>query len=210
MEVGVKIPSLLNKESVMKASSFLILMFLCKLSFASVTPVSAPVWEEGFSWEYQVTPHNGPQRMRTDTVILVRNDGFMLQIKEEGNPRQAFHKKDGSLETDRIQYYKFPLTIGDSWKQEFQYTGRQNKKPYAALAEVKVVSREKIQTPAGEFDAIKIVSTMHYTRLDTNFSNQIIETIWYAPDVRKLVKFESVDRGSGRRSKVELIGCTIC
>lgn len=211
MPVEAKIPSLSNKENVMKTSSFLFLVFFSMLSSATdITP--APVWEDGFSWEYQVTPSNGPQHTRTDTVISVEGNGYILQIEEAGKQRQAFYRKDGNLEASKIEYYKFPLTVGDSWKQEFEYTGQKNKKNYTAQVEVQVVAIERITTPAGEFDAFKIVSTMHYTQLDTSYRNKVVDTNWYAPKVRKTVRFESIDYGSAdaKRTVLELIRCSLC
>ena len=186
------------------------MLFLALAVFANVSvfasEVSAPVWKEGYTWVYRVTPADGPQRSRTDQVVGVGADGFTVRIEEAGMPpREAFHLMDGSLRTETTQFYQFPLTVGKKWNKSFEYVGARNGEPYRAVSNVSVVAVESVRTPAGTFgDAVKIVATMDYTRVMNGYRGRLMETVWYSPKVMKMIRYESHDSGSNRRQVVEL------
>ena len=54
-----------------------------------------------------------------------------------------------------------------------------------------IVAFERVQVPAGSFDAYKIVSRgMNAKQLDRLYSAPFTEIYWYAPSVKRIIKSE--------------------
>ena len=54
-----------------------------------------------------------------------------------------------------------------------------------------IVAFERVQVPAGSFDAYKIVSRgVNAKQLDRSYSAPFTETYWYAPSVKRIIKSE--------------------
>jgi hypothetical protein len=114
----------------------------------------------------------------------------------------------------------FPLQPGHSWRQEVvvtdSFSGRRNKwKLYG-----KVHGWERVRVPAGEFDAIKIVTDLYLGDADWwRSETRRTERDWYAPEVKWIVKQERVEeyedhggesgRQNGDRLLRELVSFTV-
>jgi hypothetical protein len=98
--------------------------------------------------------------------------------------------------------YKFPLSVGKTWSQEYRGSNNEGKTS-SALLKAKVIALEKVTVSAGKFDAYRIELDLESrnTGEDANiYRNHII--IWYAPIVKKYVRRENTTFSNGReRSK---------
>ena len=85
----------------------------------------------------------------------------------------------------------FPLEIGKQWRfatdWEFKVTGSKGN----SIADVEVVSYEKVSVPAGDFEAFKLMSKGSIRGVSAKNSlieGEVTTTYWYAPEVRAIVK----------------------
>ncbi len=91
--------------------------------------------------------------------------------------------------------FKFPLVVGDGWKSSFLAEGANNKSK--TDLDFKVVAREKVKTPAGEFDAFKIESEGWINGVTWSGAIRMTEVRWYAPAIGRVVKSEYKDFRGG-------------
>jgi hypothetical protein len=108
---------------------------------------------------------------------------------------QGFGSKDM---VGRYDPLRFPLTVGQTWT--FDYSVKPKAYPVKISQTAKVVGWEKVRTPAGTFDALKVEHQGRYSTTDGNYnwSGQIHEVFWYAPAARRIVKHDYTDtKGDG-------------
>ena len=89
-----------------------------------------------------------------------------------------------------------PLVVGDGWKSSF--VGEGNNAKSKTDLEFKVVAREKVKTPAGEFDTFKIESGGWINGVSWSGSIRMSEVRWYAPSIGRVVKSEYKDFRGGQ------------
>ncbi len=92
--------------------------------------------------------------------------------------------------------FKFPLIVGNSWASRSVVEGGGNKSR-TDLA-LKVVARETVKTPAGEFDAFKIESEGWINGISWTGAIRTTEVRWYAPAIGRVVRTEYQDFRGGR------------
>lgn len=92
---------------------------------------------------------------------------------------------------------KFPLVVGNSWKGAYEATGATGARSKGEI-DFKVVSAEKLATPAGEFDTFKIESSGWITGISWQGSFRMTQVQWYAPAISRIVKSEYKDYRNGR------------
>jgi hypothetical protein len=125
-----------------------------------------------------------------------------------GLPRIAIFTKDGNwlrhtlINHDQpVEYeysppypaYVFPLETGKSWSQRVTATNPVTGKRNSVRVDGDVLGSERISTPAGAFDTIKVRRRVYAGDWEDGFKRetQIVETDWYAPALGRAVKSES-------------------
>ena len=91
--------------------------------------------------------------------------------------------------------YSFPLEIGKTWDKEVTFT-RSNEPDWKVVTSLKgrVVGWEKVTVPAGSFNALRIEVLGFYHGWKGSasgagrWSGRSIDTAWYAPEVKNIVK----------------------
>lgn len=96
-----------------------------------------------------------------------------------------------------IAGFKFPLVVGDTWKTSFAGEATNKSKSKTDL-DVRVVAREKVKTPAGEFDSVKIESEGWINGVTWSGAIRMSEVRWYAPAIGWVVKTEYKDFRDGQ------------
>jgi hypothetical protein len=86
----------------------------------------------------------------------------------------------------------FPLYVGKTWDYQYRMPSMNDTKGELYKVTAKVEKWEDVQTPAGTFNALKVVHEGTWSR--TFFGESVAgvtrETFWYAPDVKRWVKQE--------------------
>lgn len=100
--------------------------------------------------------------------------------------------------------YPFPLDFGKTWSVRVNATNPATGRARNMRVDGEVAGGERISTPAGTFDTIKIVRTVYAGDAETFLTQTIItETDWYAPALGRAVRTERKSRwgDSGRASR---------
>ncbi len=95
--------------------------------------------------------------------------------------------------------FVFPLKPGTKWAQKYSWSNLISGNTGGFEAEARVLSSEKIKTPAGEFDTFK-VEIKGFWNNATGQNGRSSEILWYAPAVRNIVQREYDDGFSQVRS----------
>jgi hypothetical protein len=87
--------------------------------------------------------------------------------------------------------FKFPMELGARHKYENlpwpNGTGHSS-------GDCEVKAEEKVTVPAGNFDAVRIECSGYWNRVfGGTFTGRQVETIWYAPKISRMVKFQFTD-----------------
>ena len=141
---------------------------------APVARIEAPAPRAGARWTYdEIDPY------RREVV------GSLAQAAMDGAQRQAFGAPYTKL--------PFPLAPGMQWDERIAAVGAQGG-TYAWRISGRAYGWERVRTPAGEFDALRIVRMMDLGNGDGSWRDTIrVETLWYAPAVNGWVRVERRD-----------------
>lgn len=176
---------------------------------ASGPPVAAPDYRVGDRWVYHVVQgyRTKVEWDETHEVTAIGTDGITVNVRVKGPtidvervekwsaPGVVLQGAVYEAETDRYDppliRYKFPLVTGEQWNQRVRDRDR-NPAPYAPITRFTSVGpTERIATPAGTFDAIRLKVIM---QLDDEtfwrYPTQCDYVVWYAPAVGAAVREE--------------------
>jgi len=184
-----------------------LVLALIALAFASVVPAASaqdsaqqadlPERQVGDTWQYSYrdTRRNKPGSPFSVTVTEVTADGgFAVDI---GGQKFFFGKGVGGVTTGaKSLEFVFPMKVGEaeSYKASDEALGLH----WDFNVTRHVVTVEKVEVPAGTFDAFKIVFVNKYTGsagFGAISSGTITDTWWYAPAVKNFVKRTFSDDG---------------
>jgi hypothetical protein len=177
--------------------------------------VAAPIVKVGDSWTYA----------RTDKLDRSRNAKYIISVKSlsaaghtvgreivEGTLSGADDEFTSdlnpiSLEGQKfspfIPMFSFPLTVGKQWDGRYSFYTTVE---LSGQRSSKVEGFENVRVPAGEFKAIRITANVS-TRAPSGFGSNMQQTLWYAPDVRRLIRAETKIFGAAnaRDEVIELV-----
>jgi len=173
----------------------------------------APQPRVGDRWVYRATDgyKNEVAWQETYEVTSVAPDAINVKVSVKGagvdHTRTEIWSGPGVMtqgaileaETRRFDpawiRYKYPMANGDSWSQSIRNPDTQPG-PYGPMqSKVTVGGYEKVSTPAGTYNAIKL---RYFLRLDDetfwHFPTEADYYVWYAPELGVLVRQEKRSR----------------
>ena len=108
---------------------------------------------------------------------------------------------DGVSFSPALKYLDFPLNVGKKWTAQSIETDKKTKHQRRHTINGTVVGWEKVQVPAGEFEALKIVLNTEVKDADKVSAGTDIS--WYVPALRRSVKSELAghDMSTGQEEK---------
>src|SRR5262245_44041762 len=177
-------------------------------SAGSGPPAEAPAYRVGDRWVY-----HGDDGFRVKTeweetheVTAIGADGIAARITLKGGldlTRMELWSAPGQVKVgavydnttrrfeEPLQRYDFPLAPGKTWNQWVWNFNEFTKERGQINRYVNVGAWEKVTTPAGTFDAIRMWVVM---RLDDEtfwrFATTCNYTAWYAPAVKAIIREE--------------------
>jgi hypothetical protein len=135
----------------------------------------------------------------TVTVVAIEGDLIRSRHVRPGRPEQegvitdqfglAVSGASGSRFDPPIPLVKWPLTVGSNWKTSYNMVMLNDARSKADL-DAKIVSSEKLRTPAGEFDTVKMESGGWVTGVSWSGSVRIAQVQWFAPAIGRVVRSE--------------------
>ena len=163
-------------------------------SSATAQKADPPIVKVGDRWkfvEYYSVATAEPNRdwlvtSVTSSQIAGTENGETLALTPELNV----------LESPRNRYsnpkaLSFPLEIGKQWRYSSEWLFKATGSKGTATIDVEIVSYEKVDVPAGDFEAFKLKSKGSMRGVTTKNSlidAEITSTYWYAPAARAVVK----------------------
>ncbi len=184
----------------------------------------APKLAVGARWVYRAREGFRAPDLWTETreITAIGPGGYTVSVVQRGPAigvdRQETWRAPGLVivgalmdaETRRfavpLERYRFPLYAGEIWNQWVDNYNETTRKSGQINRYVRVSGWEKVTTPAGTFDAIRMRVLMHLDDGDAwRWPTQCNYVIWYAPAVGAAVREEKDaeyyekgdDRGGG-------------
>jgi len=117
----------------------------------------------------------------------------------ENEERFAWTPNLGILETPAVimsgeaKRLVFPLEIGKKWEYQYNFTNKAKAAKGRWKLDATVTAYEKVNVPAGEYDAFKIEYTGFWHNDTKGKSGRLKMTNWYAPAVRTIIRNEFED-----------------
>jgi len=182
-----------------------------------------PQYRVGDRWVYRVDQafRNAPDYTETHEVtglgaggITVRIDakiGNMVVDRLEKWPAPGLVSQGSLLDVETrrfvapLERYRFPLSAGASWNQWVEQVNETSGTRGKINRYVRVAGSDRVTTPAGTFDAVRMSVIMRLDDEDAfRHATQCNHIVWYAPTVRATVREERRaeyrEKGSGRES----------
>jgi hypothetical protein len=170
----------------------------------SLLPQDAPHFAAGDNWTYLLSdPLSSKTRTFTQTVRNVRPDGSAVVSISPGGKSELLSPEGNAIPTRPGAHapctivFHFPLKAGDVEPANCEVVDSQGLL-WVRRAETEVQGEETVQTKAGTFATIKIRLTGTWAPQSGAGGGRIDQTIWYAPDVKRLVKEHYQARASGK------------
>ena len=170
-------------------------------------PRAAGALAVGDTWTYRMA-RGGSQRAAHEVKLTsVTPESIVEEVLGEGPVQRVEHRKGSYLapvgEITVFSPYLLtlnPTTPGMRLGVD-NFDSRTCNAGWSCSLSARVTGRERIQVPAGTFDAIRVdISQSWSTPSQTNDRGEMVSrtmTVWYAPEVRRAVKF--VSRGTPSR-----------
>jgi hypothetical protein len=172
--------------------------------------VAAPEVRAGDTWTYRVTDGytgivRGEQRETVTAVSggritvsapLERSDGVQIYDTEWNWLRRPATNLQTFEYRPAYRAFDFPLHAGKQWRERLTATDPADGRRFPVWIDGVVLGWERIRTPAGEFDTLKIERRVYfeYWEYALRGRSQIHEVEWYAPQVRQSVRREMKSR----------------
>ena len=169
----------------------------------------APAYRVGDRWTYEASDgfRLKARWVETHEVIAVAPGGITVRVTQAGegidNVRTELWPAPGLVAVGAVddhetrhfatplQRYNFPLKPGESWNQWVENVNESAQSQGAVNRYVAVDGWERVTTPAGSFDAIRLRVLM---RLDDGEfwrgPTTCNDVVWYAPEARAIVRAE--------------------
>ena len=172
---------------------------------AADASVSAPEFKGGEHWTYrEVNPYNRTQQRTITLTLEARPQGFELRGRSDRetdpvlsetvtSPWLVASESDGTRRRTfdpPLESIRFPLTVGEKWKQTVQMTDERGQ-TRNWRASFRTVRWEKVKTPAGEFNALRVERQMNLGDREASWGDtSVFDVFWYVPEVQRWVRRE--------------------
>ena len=184
---------------------------------ATGKPVDAPTIMVGDSYTFEVENSSDSKLSYTATREVAAIDENRMTIvttnAKSTRKRTTYYDrtwsylgsgtsdKDGVSFSPALKYLDFPLSVGKKWTSQSIETNKKSGQQRLHTISGTVEGWEKVQVPAGDFDALKIVLKTEVKDGDVVSPGSDIS--WYVPALRRSVKSEmfGIDVSTGREEK---------
>lgn len=177
-----------------RASSKVVLTLSLVSGLALAQKAELPDVKAGDQWRfamYYTVPSTTPNRAWVITSVTPRGiegteNGEPLMLTRELNVLESPRSKESNPKA-----LSFPLEIGKRWRYDSDWVFKPKGSKGSTTVDVTVVGHEKVVVPAGEFDAFRLAakgSLRGTSPINSQYAGETIETYWYAPMARAIVK----------------------
>jgi hypothetical protein len=183
-------------------------------------PVERPQVKPGDQWTYRHVNYWNNQVESTFDIEVTFASERAIQVVQKTAAGEidatytaewnAATRADGAVIESGTAILRFPLRIGETHKTSFELL-RPDRGAWQVRHErdVTVVGWEDVTVPAGTFRALRIEANGGYYRLDGPQRGTVKSVYWYAPEVKRWVKYTFENTVLGRqwnKEGEELVG----
>jgi hypothetical protein len=148
----------------------------------------------GDTWLFAVY-YTVPSAIPNRTWIVTRVSPERIEGTENGEPLLLTPELN-VLESPRHKEsnprgLSFPLEVGKRWRYESEWLFKAKGSKGRSVVDVAVVAFEPVSTPAGEFEAFRLVATGKLSGnspINSRYDAETSATYWYAPEARAVVR----------------------
>ncbi|MDP1656725.1 MAG: hypothetical protein Q8L96_11565 [Hylemonella sp.] len=179
---------------------------LLAASVASAQSIDFVDWKQGDRWKYKsVDMFTKLEQGTVEKVVLEIADGiYRTRFSEAAGQYDDLVRRDGThvrampvgAGTFEYNELKFPVAEGKKWKSTFFFAARTNGSLGKREMDCEVADKEKVSTPSGEFDTLRIECRGYWHA--NGFTGRVETTRWFSPAVKWVVKFRVKAWESGR------------
>jgi hypothetical protein len=174
------------------------------------SPVLRPKVKVGDRWTYRLTDLRSV-KVYEMKVTFVGQDAIeaVSTVQGSGKEIDTTWTREWNAVNDRLTgsffpdngVLRFPLKPGLRYSSQYEVARPRARESFRAknALEVSVVGWEEVTVPAGTFRALKVDAPGTYERLDAPFSGPMHIALWYAPEVRRWVKWTFENRARNGR-----------
>jgi hypothetical protein len=205
-----------NRLTMRRFRLFICCLCACGFAFhaigsvaAEAVPAERPAVHIGDIWKYRTVDGytNETTNEFSHRIVDLSDQEITVQLKNKNSSvreQRFFTREWNSVDIGNASFkpyypeYKFPLAVGQEWKQEFKSVLTSGAF-YTGFVTAKITAFEKVTVPAGSFDAYKIERNIESRGTDANSNITTGHVItWYAPAIGKFVRREMVNIANGR------------
>lgn len=177
---------------------------------APVPKVASGPLAPGSAWTYRVLDRRAVERgMQQVTLSAASENGVIEEILADGTSSRVEHRKGhylspaGNVTLFSPYLVAFGALPAQGELKEIEVLDmRTCSAGWNCSVQGRVVGRDRVKVPAGTFQAIKVEIVQHWSVPPISYSpGETVWrtlTVWYAPEVKRAVKFSS--RGGPSRS----------
>jgi hypothetical protein len=160
----------------------------------------------GDTWTYRVAQRGGPGATQEVRVASVMADGLVEETHGDGPVLRAEHRRGAYLvPAGRLTLFSpylpvlQPLAVTPGLQMRVDnLDARTCNAGWTCSARARVLGRERVQVPAGTFEATRIEITQSWiSPSQTNDRGESVQrtlSVWYAPEVKRAVR--TISRGT--------------
>ena len=180
---------------------FFAVAFLCA-AVAQAQDVQRPDVKAGDSWTFRRVEYetNAVTAVFVTRATFANDRVIQLVSNRQGGEKeidsiftaewnQVSSANSGIFEPHQ-DIFRFPLRPGNTHEARYEVKFPQQGAYHVRHErKVRVVGWEEIEVPAGRFRALRVESQGSFQRLDRSLSGTAKEVMWYAPEVKRYVKW---------------------
>jgi hypothetical protein len=197
-----------------------VLLFCSVIIVFAQDQASAPSFKEGDTWQFNIARQGGvvSSTESNDGIYeLTFAQGKLKLFEVSGNQKTEIEPNpDGPTQglltlvgkSEQRPDLKFPLSEGQKWSYEYQTRPAGLRQDQKRSVEINVAGIEKVTTPAGAFDAYKLIKSESWSTGKGAGRGGNSVTYFFSPETRSIVKRSSRSEGSGANIETELIKFT--
>ena len=193
-----------------KAFSVIFVAFSCLGSSQAADSVDRPDLRVGDVWKYRSLDGftNEVKVETTFRIVELTASEVTTQLELKGRPTQGqmiFDRQWNLLDDGASKFepfrpeFKFPMSIGSTWKQQAQKTVFSSGATYLYFTEAKIAGNEKVVVPAGSFDTLRIETEIESRSTGSDGTvTKFLSTAWYSREVNRFVRLDIRTIANGR------------
>ena len=164
---------------------------------ASLPSALGPTWKVGDEWGYRYEQPTGSGTFVWSVVRIESLNNVQHFVIKTGTREIFYRISDLAFTRETVdgqtirevtpsdwRFVAFPLHVGKSWEMKYQEMRPVARQTEDIERKCTVEAEERVTVPAGTFPTFRIIC--HNSR-----NNALVMTVWYAPEVRHIVREES-------------------